>query len=154
MDREVVWVDVKACTGCGACVPACPLGAISLMDGKAHVDEEACDGCHACVRVCPERAIQPILKGELVQVSQPLPPAPYVARTPERTVTAGAVVAGLGLLGKVAGALARALEWYSAGSPIETGTRPTGSRPTVSGGSGSQGGTQGGRRARHRRRGG
>ena len=139
MDREVVWVDVKACTGCGACVPACPLGAISLMDGKAHVDEEACDGCHACVRVCPERAIQPILKGELVQVSQPLPPA---------------VVAGLGLLGKVAGALARALEWYSAGSPIETGTRPTGSRPTVSGGSGSQGGTQGGRRARHRRRGG
>jgi len=140
MERERVWIDAVRCTGCGACVPACPLGAIALVDGKAHVDEESCDGCHACMGVCPERAILPIVQGELVPVSEPLPLSPYVDRPLARTVTAGAIVAGLGLLGKVAGALVRVLGRSSTAFPIATQTPPRGSEPTATGGAGARGG--------------
>ena len=38
MERQTVWVEVARCTGCGACVDACPVGAMALIDGKARVD--------------------------------------------------------------------------------------------------------------------
>ena len=73
MDEQTAWVDVTRCTGCGACVEVCPVGAVALVDGKARVDEELCTGCGACVDACPEGAIQPVVQGELV-------PAPVGAR--------------------------------------------------------------------------
>ncbi|WP_425592085.1 4Fe-4S dicluster domain-containing protein [Faecalibaculum rodentium] len=51
-------VDQDTCIGCGACVGACPTGAIALNDeGKAQVDPDTCIDCGACVGVCPVGAV-------------------------------------------------------------------------------------------------
>jgi Fe-S-cluster-containing hydrogenase component 2 len=52
-----VTVNEELCTGCGACVEVCPVEAISLDDGKAHVDGEKCVDCGVCVGECPTDAI-------------------------------------------------------------------------------------------------
>lgn len=49
-------VQEERCTGCSTCVPACPFGAITMADDKAHITA-ACQVCGACVDACPERAI-------------------------------------------------------------------------------------------------
>ncbi len=41
------------CTHCGACVSACPAGALSLQEGKVHWEEALCVGCDSCLRACP-----------------------------------------------------------------------------------------------------
>ena len=49
-------VDQDTCIG--ACVGACPTGAIALNDeGKAQVDPDTCIDCGACVGVCPVGAV-------------------------------------------------------------------------------------------------
>ena len=50
-------VDVELCTGCGACVEACPVEAISVQDGKARIDAGTCVECGVCVGECPTEAI-------------------------------------------------------------------------------------------------
>ena len=50
-------VNAELCTGCGTCVEACPVEAISLVDGKAKVDGDTCIDCGACVGECPTEAI-------------------------------------------------------------------------------------------------
>ena len=48
-------IDEK-CTGCGACIPECPVNAIS--EGTPYViDPEKCTDCGACAGVCPVEAI-------------------------------------------------------------------------------------------------
>ena len=150
MDRQTVWIDVTRCTGCGACVEVCPVGAIALVDGKARVDEKLCTGCRACMDACPEGAIQPVVtvQGELVLA--PERPAPTVYRPSPLAETAGAavVVAGTGLLMKTAGALARAVgRWLTRRSVATRPSAGSGTSPA-----GDRGGT--GRQRRHRRRGG
>ena len=49
-------IDKETCTGCEACVSACPFGALSMQEGTAVVDEK-CTFCGACVDVCPVSAI-------------------------------------------------------------------------------------------------
>ncbi|MEM4247850.1 MAG: 4Fe-4S binding protein [Candidatus Nanoarchaeia archaeon] len=49
-------VDEGTCTGCGACVSACPTEAIEMRDGKAFVTDKCVD-CGACVDECPVEAI-------------------------------------------------------------------------------------------------
>jgi NAD-dependent dihydropyrimidine dehydrogenase PreA subunit len=148
MERQTVWVDVARCTGCGACVDACPVGAMALIDGKARVDEETCTGCKACMDVCPEDAIQPVVRGELVFV--PERPA-LVVRQPgplAETAAVAVVATGVGLLAKAVRALAWAVgRWLTRPSPemrVPTAKASSSRSPSGAGR---------GCRARHRRRG-
>jgi len=44
------------CVACGACIPECPVEAIS--EGEPYViDADLCTDCAACVDVCPTEAI-------------------------------------------------------------------------------------------------
>ena len=49
-------VDAELCTGCGECLGACPLSALSVVEGIAAVSE-ACNDCGACISVCPVDAL-------------------------------------------------------------------------------------------------
>ncbi len=72
-------IDESTCNGCGKCVNACPVEAMTLVSTnhphhpkmkKAKVDEDTCLGCGVCVRTCghasmslrsrPERVITPL----------------------------------------------------------------------------------------------
>lgn len=53
------WIDKNKCIGCGACVSACPQGAISMKHGKAIIDQNKCTKCGKCLDVCPQEAIRP-----------------------------------------------------------------------------------------------
>lgn len=65
--RPYLVPEMGACTLCGACMPACPTGALvetppaSVRLGVAEVDAAACirdrgDTCTACVDICPVAA--------------------------------------------------------------------------------------------------
>ena len=72
----MIRIDHERCTGCGACVEVCPVGAIQLIKGEmgnhAEIDEDKCRQCEACVEACPENAImsevRPVIEGEVVQL--------------------------------------------------------------------------------------
>ena len=72
-------IDQATCNGCGKCVSACPVEAMTLVSSndphhpkmkKAKLDEDVCLGCGVCVRTCthasmslrsrPERVITPL----------------------------------------------------------------------------------------------
>ena len=61
LEPIVAMVHTEQCTGCGACLSACPYDAITLMlcDGKdaAFAAAASCKGCGGCVPACPEGAI-------------------------------------------------------------------------------------------------
>ncbi|MBN1886813.1 MAG: 4Fe-4S dicluster domain-containing protein [Thermoflexales bacterium] len=59
-------VAEESCLGCGKCVNACPVEAMTLVSAndphrpnkrKARLNEEICLGCGVCVRACPEHNI-------------------------------------------------------------------------------------------------
>ncbi len=65
LEPFVAAVHPARCTASGACVQACPYGAVEIREDAtsrhAWVDATKCKGCGACVAVCPTEAIQ--LKG-------------------------------------------------------------------------------------------
>ena len=72
-------IDEEKCNGCGKCVDACPVEAMTLVSAKdphrpklrkAKLDEDTCLGCGVCVRTCtrdglrleprPQRVVTPV----------------------------------------------------------------------------------------------
>ncbi|TFH05998.1 MAG: glycyl-radical enzyme activating protein [Spirochaetales bacterium] len=59
--QPVLWYHAQRCIKCGACVKACPTGALSGNPESSrfiHVDRKKCDLNGACVAVCPARALE------------------------------------------------------------------------------------------------
>ncbi len=54
---EKAFVIADLCDGCEACIPICPVNAISMVEGKAKIDPFQCIGCGACIPICPKGAI-------------------------------------------------------------------------------------------------
>lgn len=56
-------VDDEECIACGACVDACPFGALALED-TAVVDTLKCTGCGVCIPTCPTDALTLVRRPE------------------------------------------------------------------------------------------
>jgi Na+-translocating ferredoxin:NAD+ oxidoreductase RNF subunit RnfB len=72
-------VDESECNGCGKCVNACPVEAMTLVSTndphhpkmkKAKVDEDICLGCGVCVRTCTKNGLS--LRSRQERVITPL----------------------------------------------------------------------------------
>lgn len=62
--------DDKKCLGCGACVRACPDGAVSFAGVGAIVDRDKCSRCFLCVTACPSEALSRV--GRLMTTAEVL----------------------------------------------------------------------------------
>lgn len=113
-----VQVNAEQCNGCGACVEACPSGAIRMHAGLAVIDQAACAQCQACVDACPQGAItstetsiaaatpvsiQPAREAEIIAAE----PAPSTVKP---WLAAALAFAGQEILPRLADALIAALD--------------------------------------------
>ena len=55
--RNNMGIIVNECSGCGTCAAICPMGNISIVNGRAAMGPE-CISCVACYHRCPENAIE------------------------------------------------------------------------------------------------
>ena len=56
-DIKMAYEISDACVACGACEAQCPVGAISMGDGKFEIDAEKCIDCGSCAAQCPTASI-------------------------------------------------------------------------------------------------
>lgn len=53
----MAYVINDTCVACGCCEAQCPVGAISMGDGKFEIDADKCIDCGSCAGQCPVGAI-------------------------------------------------------------------------------------------------
>ena len=53
----MAFVINDGCVSCGACEAQCPVGAISMGDGKFEIDPGKCIDCGSCAGACPTGSI-------------------------------------------------------------------------------------------------
>lgn len=53
----MAYVISDECVACGTCEAECPVGAISMGEGKYEIDADSCLDCGTCASVCPTGAI-------------------------------------------------------------------------------------------------
>lgn len=46
-----VRINISKCTGCGSCLPVCPLGVLQIQGGHNSIGP-GCNNCGACEKVC------------------------------------------------------------------------------------------------------
>ena len=135
-------VDEEECTGCGACLDVCPVGAISIENQVAQIDEGLCTSCGACGDACPQGAIYeyaevpalhdrarvpaPSMATRSAAVSRPK----AAALTRQEKVAAAAVL--VTALGRIVLRLAGRVSSRGGGGRLSTGKEP-GSRPPMGG---------------------
>ncbi len=59
------------CLGYGDCAASCPFDALHMVEGKPIVDYDKCTGCGACVEACPRNLIEkiPFKKDQMLVVA-------------------------------------------------------------------------------------
>ncbi len=63
--------DLSACTGCEACISACPVPTCIEAFGEdiytygVYINYDLCIGCRLCVKDCPWDTIQMVQRGEV-----------------------------------------------------------------------------------------
>ncbi|MBI4649307.1 MAG: electron transfer flavoprotein subunit alpha [Bacteroidia bacterium] len=62
-----VWIDKDNCSGCEACIDACPYNAIQIVEQIAVINE-ACNGCGACIDSCAQGYILSDAEKEEIKV--------------------------------------------------------------------------------------
>jgi iron only hydrogenase large subunit-like protein/uncharacterized Fe-S cluster-containing protein len=56
MQQQTIYTITANCQDCYRCVRECPVKAISIKNGQAHVEDNLCITCGTCVRECPQHA--------------------------------------------------------------------------------------------------
>ncbi len=97
-------IDANLCTGCGQCVDACPLNAITLQDAKAVINQSLCRQCGICADQCP---VQAIAESKPAYVTQPDQREPFPQQHP------GLLPQMVDLAGRL---LMKGFRWMGAGS--------------------------------------
>jgi ferredoxin len=68
-------IALESCNGCGKCVSACPVEAMTLVSAnnphhpgqkEARLNEEICLGCGVCTRTCPKQGISLVSRAQRV----------------------------------------------------------------------------------------
>jgi Fe-S-cluster-containing hydrogenase component 2 len=66
--QGIIIVDTKKCRGCGACVEACPFGAIFLNPETQKAIK--CIACGFCTKYCPVNTLRILTEEELAAMKQ------------------------------------------------------------------------------------
>ena len=66
MAKKCAAPDKNICVACGACLKACPKGAIAIYRGcYAVAEEDKCVGCGLCAKACPAGCISILERSEV-----------------------------------------------------------------------------------------
>ncbi len=93
--------DSRDCTGCGACVKACPTKAIRIKGGKSLLLVDNCIGGGECINACPQECITPTTApyGQFRKARFPVVLVPPVLYSQFSHITPDKVLKGLKRMG-------------------------------------------------------